>query len=48
MPLYHVPGALRGQKMALGFLGVKFQVAVSLQMGAGNQTWVFSKSSQCS
>ena len=48
MSLYHVPGALRGQEMTLGFLGVEFQVAMSHQMGAENQTWVLSKRSQYS
>ena len=37
-----------GQEEALGPLKLELQAIVSYHMGAGNQTWVLYKSSQCS
>lgn len=47
MSVYHV-SAFGGQQRALIPLGLELQTAVSCYVGAENQIWVLSKSSQCS
>ena len=42
-----IPGSYRGQKKASGLMKLELQTVVSLHVGAGNQTWVLWKGSQC-
>ena len=43
-----MPGVLRDQKRELNHLKLELQMVVSCYVDAGNQTWVFCKSSKCS
>ena len=44
----HMFGGLRGQKKAWDSLELELQMLVSCHVGAGNQTWILWKNSQCS
>lgn len=43
-----MPGACRGQKMALDSMAPELLMTMSHQMGAGNKSWVLYKSSKYS